>query len=266
MNRFQQELETAKIIAKQAGSIMLEYFDADQQKEIKQDGTPVTIADKLINTMVIDELRRVFPNDIVIGEEESTGGYGMGRRWFCDPIDGTKGYTWGTPTAMFSLGLVIDGMAVLGVAYDPFLDRLYYAVKGGGTFCNDQPIRVSKLSLREGVVAIGSSARELRRGLPYLDTLLDNSIQTAVFSGAVYKMMLVARGKAVGYTEALVNAHDMAASHVIVEEAGGTISDMRGNTYDYTRPFRGTIVSNGVVHDELVAIINEERYENHETQ
>ncbi len=250
------ELETAKQIAKKAGVIMLEYFDGDQQKQIKSDGSPVTIADTLINTMVIKELGRVFPDDVVIGEEESTGDYGMGRRWFCDPIDGTKAYTWGTPTAMFSLGLVVDGKPVMGLTFDPFLNRMYRASIGSGAFCNDVPIRVSNLSLEEGIVVIGSSAKEIRYDMPYIDTIIERGIQTASFSGAVYKMALVARGRMVGYTEKLVNAHDMAASHVIITEAGGRVTDLHGNEYDYSKPFRGTIVSNGVVHNELVKIVN----------
>ncbi len=106
---YTQELDVAKKISKQSGTIMLEYFDGDQQRKMKQDGSPVTVADTAINAMVIAELSKAFPGDIVIGEEESTGGYGLGRRWFCDPIDGTKAFTWGVPTAMFSLGLVVDG-------------------------------------------------------------------------------------------------------------------------------------------------------------
>lgn len=250
------ELKAAKQIAKKAGVIMLEYFDGDQQKEMKKDGSLVTVADTLINSMVIKELAKTFPNDIVIGEEESTGDYGMGRRWFCDPIDGTKAYTWGTPTAMFSLGLIVDSRPVMGVTYDPFLNRMYWATKGQGAFCNDVPLHVSNLSLKEGMLAISSSAKEIRYDMPYLDTVIAQGVQTASFSGAVYKMALVARGRMAGYIEEKVNAHDTAASHIIITEAGGKVTDLHGNEYDYSKPFRGTIVSNGITHDELVKIVN----------
>jgi fructose-1,6-bisphosphatase/inositol monophosphatase family enzyme len=214
------------------------------------------VADTLINSMAIKELAKIFPNDIVIGEEESTGDYGMGRRWFCDPIDGTKAYTWGTPTAMFSIGLIVDGRPVMGVTYDPFLNRMYWATKGQGAFCNDVPLHVSNLSLKEGMLAISSSAKEIRYDMPYLDTVITQGIQTASFSGAVYKMTLVARGRMAGYVEGKVNAHDTAASHIIITEAGGKVTDLHGNEYDYSKPFRGTIVSNGITHDELVKIVN----------
>src|SRR5437868_351607 len=103
---YSKELNAANEIAFKAGKIMLEYFDGDQQVDTKSDNSPVTIADKLINSMVIEELAKHFPEDGVIGEEESTTDYGPGRKWFCDPIDGTIGYIWGTPTSMFSLALV----------------------------------------------------------------------------------------------------------------------------------------------------------------
>src|SRR3990170_3369867 len=74
----------------------------------KKENSQVTIADKLINSLVIERLVTEFPNDGVIGEEESNTEYGAGRKWFCDPIDGTNAYIWGVPTAMFSLALVVD--------------------------------------------------------------------------------------------------------------------------------------------------------------
>lgn len=104
-----RELEVAKSIALKAGEVMRQYFYDGQQKVIKDDGTPLTIADTTINRMVIEKLAKEFPEDGTIGEEESTTDYGQGRKWICDPIDGTKAYTWGVPTAMFSLALVVDG-------------------------------------------------------------------------------------------------------------------------------------------------------------
>lgn len=256
MTEHQRELDIAIDIARKAGGVMRQYFDGDQQKVYKADNTPLTIADTMVNRMVIEQLAQHFPDDIVIGEEESTGGYGAGRRWFCDPIDGTKAFTWGVPTAMFSLGLVIDGVPTVGVAYDPFLDRMYTAVRGYGAYCNGQLLHVSDETLDTGIVAIGSGMRDTRRGLPYLDEFIAQNIRTASFSGAVYKSMLVARGKFVGYVLDKVNAYDMAAAHVIITEAGGVISGYDGQSYDYTQPFRGTIIGNSPdTHTRLAEIV-----------
>lgn len=251
----ERELAVAKSIAYKAGEIMRQYFADDQQRTIKSDGTPVTIADTTINSLVISELAREFPGDIVIGEEESTGDYGNGRRWFCDPIDGTKAFIWGVPTAMFSLGLVVEGRPRLGVCYEPMLDHLYWAESGKGAFKNGEQLCVNNLRLEEGILGTISSQYRIRREAPYFDALLDRRIDMAAFSGAVAKCVRVAEGRFTGYIEELVNAHDMAACELIVTEAGGRVTSLDGTLLDYTKPFKGAIVSNGRVHDELLNII-----------
>lgn len=248
------ELETARKIATKAGRIMRHYFYSDQEIKTKPDGTPVTIADTTINHMVIEELAKAFPADDVIGEEESTGEYGMGRKWFCDPIDGTKAYTWGVPTAMFSLALVIDGRPVIGVAYDPFLDEMFWAIKGEGSYRNTIKLQVNNHKLTDGILAIASSPSEIRERLRFIDGFV-RSQRLATYSGAVHKASRVAQGNFVGYIERHVGAHDMAAVDLIVHEAGGTVTDYDGKLLDYRRPFRGAVVSNSVAQEELLTLL-----------
>ena len=252
MNDYKKELEVAKAIAREAGPIMIKYFDADQDVEIKEDNSQVTIADKLINSLVLDRLAEAFPADGVIGEEESNTEYGLGRKWFCDPIDGTMAFIWGTPTAMFSLALVIDGVPVIGVAYDPFLNRLYEAVSNQGSFCNGVSLKVSKKGLKDGLVIITSNISRILKRPSYLIDLPEKGVRFATFSGAVYKSCLVAKGKAEAYFEEGVNAHDIAAVQVIVEESGGEVTNKKGERLDYTKPFKGAVVSNKIVHNEIV--------------
>jgi fructose-1,6-bisphosphatase/inositol monophosphatase family enzyme len=252
MNEYKEELEVAKSIAKEAGQIMLKYLDADQEVEIKEDNSQVTIADKLINSLVIQRLTARFPDDGVIGEEESNVEYGEGRIWFCDPIDGTEAFIWGVPTAMFSLALVMDGAPVLGVVYDPFLNRLYEAVQKQGSFCNGVSFKVSTNKLDGGLVAITSNALKIIKRPDYLINLIEKQARFAVFNGAVYKSCLVARGKAEAYFEDGINAHDIAAVQIIVEESGGKVTNPKGEKLDYTKPFKGAIISNKIVHEEMV--------------
>jgi myo-inositol-1(or 4)-monophosphatase len=254
MQSYKDELEVAMSIAREAGPIILKYFDIDQEIEIKDDKSLVTIADKLINTMVIDRLRTAFPEDGIIGEEESTAEYGMGRKWFCDPIDGTAGYVWGIPTAMFSLALVIDSVPVLGVVFDPFLNKMYTGVRGEKSFCNDTMIHVSDKNFETGIVAVSGGIRHLVETNFYNNLRTKTKTRLATFSGAVYKSCLVAKGKFIGYSETGINAHDVAAIHVIVENAGGKITALDGSPLDYSKPFKGAIISNGVVHNELIEL------------
>jgi myo-inositol-1(or 4)-monophosphatase len=255
---YQRELQVAKDIALKAGAIMLEYFDGEQGLEHKEEitgATEVTIADKKINSLVIKELSRHF-NDGIIGEEESTDSYGMGRRWICDPIDGTKAFVIGVPTAMFSLGLAVDGKAVLGVAYDPFQDKLFWGIYGQGSYCNGRKLSVSKENVDGSYIEVSSNVAKLLRKPKLFQNLIDAGGKLDLVYGAVYKSCLVAEGKVAGYLEAEVNPHDIAAVHVIVEEAGGKITRYDGSKVEYLKPFRGAILSNGVSHDKILDCIN----------
>jgi fructose-1,6-bisphosphatase/inositol monophosphatase family enzyme len=248
---FNKELEIAKNLAYLSGKIMLEYFDGDQQKEHKADGSEVTIADKKINRLIIEELEKHF-NDGIIGEEESTAQYGSGRRWFCDPIDGTKAFVQGLPTATFSLALVLDGKPVVGVVYDPFLDRLYYGQKDHGSFCNQQKLQVSPDGIDGSFVGINNHFEKIIKDPEYFEKLVEMGAKTTPIHGTVYKGTLVSRGNFVGFIEPGTNAHDVAAIQVIVEEAGGKISGVNGEILDYSQPFKHAIVSNSIVHEQLV--------------
>jgi len=254
-NNYEREMQVAIDLARQAGEIMLEYFVDDQKTEYKEDGSPVTVADKLINSMVIKELSEKFPEYGVIGEEESNTDFGMGTKWFCDPIDGTIAYTWRVPTSMFSLGLVVDGEPVLGVAYDPYLKNMYTGIKNQHSYCNDQILKVSNKKLNEGILATTADSKRISRGVHYIQKLADTATHLATYSGAVNKAVHVAKGDFVGYIEEMVNGHDVAAVEVILEGAGGRITDLKGNKLDYSKPIKGAVVSNGLVHDQLLKII-----------
>lgn len=250
-----EEMKAAVEVARMAGDIMREHFDNDQRTEYKSDGSPVTIADKKINSMVIKEMSSRFMAYGIIGEEESNSDYGMGTKWFCDPIDGTLAYTWGVPTSMFSLALVIDGKAKLGVTYDPYQNKMYTAIDGQGSFCNGKKIHVSDTELEQGIVATTADTKRISKGVNYIQKLGSANTHLATFSGAVYKAMHVANGRFVGYIEEMLNAHDIAAAQVIVEEAGGKVTGIDGQPLDFSKPLKGAVVSNGKVHEDLLKLI-----------
>lgn len=257
MQDWSKELNVAKDIAKQAGVIARKYFKDDTPVDRKADDSPVTKADIEINRLVIEELSKHF-NDGIVGEEESTAEYGAGRRWICDPIDGTRAFTWGVPTAMFSLGFVIDGVPTVGVAYDPFLDKLYEAVSGAGSFCNEQPIRVSSTGISGASIGISASPERVLQNpsqANLLTRLVEKKARLVGFSGSVYRACLVARGRLAGYVEKDINTHDLAAVHVIITEAGGKLTDFDGKPLDYSKAFKGAVISNGVTHDDLLECV-----------
>lgn len=250
-----EELSVAKNLAYKAGEIMLRYFDGDQQEQTKSDGTPVTVADTTINSLVIKIIGEQFPGDGVVGEEESTATYGEGRRWIVDPIDGTTAQVMGLPSAMFSLGLIVDGVPTVGVAYEPHSKKLYTAVRGQGSYCNETKLQVSKQTMQDGVVALAPDfMRPQYIDETWLRNLLAYDKQLAIFPGAVFRSCMVATGRIAGFPHPSVKPYDIAAAHLILTEAGGKVTDVHGNPLDYSKEFRGAILSNGIVHDELVAL------------
>ena len=138
-------LDFAKEFSYLAGKIMLKYFKENNEINYKLDKTIVTKADTEINELLIEEVKKKFPNHSVDGEESKFGS--SKYVWICDPVDGTAMYARHIPVAVFSLALVIDGIPVLGVVYDPFTNNLYSAVKGNGAYINEQLIKVNDIRL-----------------------------------------------------------------------------------------------------------------------
>ncbi len=252
----QKELTLEKELALKAGEIMLQYFDTNQHEVTKGDGTPVTIADTMINAMVIKEIKRQFPQDIIIGEEESTGVYGEGRRWICDPIDGTAAFMMGLPSAMFSICCVIDGVPMAAVVYEPLRKQLYTAVRGKGSYCNDKKLQVSTHGFDKALIALAPDyIRTQFVNEPFMQRLLAHNKELAIFPGAVFRSCMVAQGRIAGFPHPKVKPYDIAAVHLIVEEAGGKVTDVHGEALDYTKDFRGAIISNGIIHNNLIALL-----------
>lgn len=249
-------LQFATDLAEEAGAIMRWYaHGVDQRVEVKQNATLLTVADTQINTLVIQRVNRAYPTHGVLGEEASVRVAGTKELWVCDPIDGTHGFTIGEPTATFSLAFVVEGVPVVAVTYDPFQDRMYSAVKGQGTFCGGQRLAVSQRKLDTAVIACPGNFKEVDRTIDLYRTLSGRGAQLRMFSGVVFKGNLIAEGKIDGLLFAYNGAHDIAAIKLIVEEAGGRVTDITGNEQRYDRPIRGAIVSNGGVHRDLLEAV-----------
>ncbi|MBQ3393787.1 MAG: inositol monophosphatase [Oscillospiraceae bacterium] len=253
---YEEYLDFAKSVALEAGGIMLKYFSGDNGKSYKSDRSVVTRADTEINSMLIDRVRKAFPGHRVDGEEEQ---YGEGNMvWVCDPLDGTAVYTRHMPMSVFSLALVEDGRPVAGVIYDPFTDSMYSASLEGGAFRNGEAIRVNDLSLDD---SRGASNYDMWSGAPYdiyeiLTELRDTTYFLSIGS-VIRASAAVSEGNLV-MTVFPGTRHkncDIAAAKVIVEEAGGKVTDIFGNEQRYDLgDINGAIVSNGKVHGEIVAL------------
>jgi fructose-1,6-bisphosphatase/inositol monophosphatase family enzyme len=256
MNNGQDLLDFAISVARSAGAIMLDYFDrVNKGVATKADKSSVTEADKLINTLLIDRVKAAYPGHGIYGEEESFEA-GRSELWVCDPIDGTDGFIMGAPTAMFSLAFVVDGEPQLGVLYDPFLDRLFTALAGGGAYMNGQPVHVSSVSGLDGaILSMAGGLDQVFEREDLLKGLMEQGAKMRMVPGNVFKSSAVSQGKIDGYIFPGKSAHDVAAAKLVVEEAGGKVTDLRGEPQQYNSKITGAIISNGQLHDQLVQAV-----------
>jgi myo-inositol-1(or 4)-monophosphatase len=249
----------AQKLARDSGKIMRDYFLV-VDRTWKEDATPLTKADTEINDLVISRVQESYPDHSIHGEERSDY-KNSPFMWVCDPVDGTLPYSSGIPASTFSLALVIDGVSTVGVVYDPFNDRLFYATKGHGAFMNDQPIHVSgQTTLENAVVDVeGLYGFELNPEVPlsnsFRDALIDEGVKPMQLWSSILPSALVAQGTFAAVIMNGTSVQDGAAIKVIVDEAGGMVTDMYGNEQRYDEPARGFIASNGLIHDQLVKIV-----------
>ncbi len=246
----------SKDFAKKAGKIMKDHFGLGMSKEWKKDNTPLTEADLKINKLLIEEINSRWPSHSVKGEEESSMNNQSEYTWVCDPIDGTIPYSHGMPISTFSLALTKNGKSILGVIYDPFGDRLFFAFQGEGTYLNDEKISVSKStdfkSVTAGYEMFKNARFDINKLAEYFSMKKD--VKMIKVSSFIYVSSLVAVGEFAFTIFPHIAPHDAAAVKIIVEEAGGKVTDLFGNEQRYDQDLQGVIASNGILHDELVKL------------
>lgn len=228
----------------------LEYFqDPALVVDRKLDGTPVTVADRLAERFLREQILERFPTDSIVGEEEDDVAGTSGREWIIDPIDGTKSFTAGVPLFANLIAVLDDDVPVLGAINLPALDELVLASAGGGAFFNGQPTRVSDTADLRGAYLMTSGLTYWPEGS--LERLTAEGMTIRTWADA-YGYALVATGRVAAMVDPLANLWDVAPMQVILEEAGGKFTDLAG-----TRTVAGGngVGSNGAIHEKLLAIL-----------
>lgn len=244
-------LAFAEKLAREAGEQIKAGFEKAHDVELKPDHSPVTEVDVAINTRISEAIRAAYPDHGLLGEELSHGSGKEALQWLCDPLDGTKAFVLGAPLSTSILGLTKQGQVLLVAAYNPFNDRMYTAIKGKGAFCNGKPVKLSPTSLADGgfVLVQTGSAR-------FAPGLRKAGAQIEPMPGAGYRIMIVADGRASGIMQVGADFHDVGPCSLIIEEAGGRVTDFDGAPIRFDRPItNGIILSNGLVHDDLLKIV-----------
>ncbi len=246
-------------LALKAGKIIVRNF-GDGSRSAKEDGTPITLTDKIINQLVVEAISCDFPDVEVKGEEGCNNVDGAKYRVIFDPLDGTFPFLFGLPISSFCISVIETerGIPLVAVIYDPFCKRMWHAVRGEGAFLNGKPIRVSQRNCINGSV-IGmiwwkNSPYHLNRvcdKLTGVGATCFNPLSIAILGG------LIASGKMEATIFPGRNVWETPAMQLIVEEAGGKTTDIHGKEIRYgpDNTIQGHIVSNGLIHNELVAIV-----------
>lgn len=259
------ELAFATTLAREAGDIMRKYFRSESMNtEWKEDNSPLTIADTTINKLVIKRVNEKFPAHGILGEEES---FEIERDyiWVVDPIDGTVPFTLGAPISTFSIALVdrADGQPVLAVVYDPFLDHLYTAEKGKGAFLNGTRLDsggATDLKQQYVFVAGWGGQRAPVDIQACFESIKHRKGRVISVASFIYFGSKIASGELVGAIGDGSSVWDIVTVRLLVEEAGGIVTDYNGDPQRYDGPTRGIIAgTNKTIHSELLKIVNEAR-------
>jgi myo-inositol-1(or 4)-monophosphatase len=245
-------------IAREAGALLMEYFQQHVKVEYKGDADLVTIADRTSEILIRERIKARWPAHDILGEEQGLVDTGSDYRWFVVPHDGPTNFAHGFPVFCVSLGLQHKDRLIAGVVYDPTRDELFAAEQGSGAWLTQQRNQASKMqvskiaNLSESLVATGfpSHKRHKNPNIHFYHqiTLRTHGVRRA--GSAALDLCCVASGRFDGFWEFNLNPWDTAAGVLIVEEAGGKVTDFNGGPFQLNS--RETLASNGLLHADLV--------------
>jgi myo-inositol-1(or 4)-monophosphatase len=257
----------ASAIAREAGAVLREFFAKGVETEYKGDVDLVTVADRTSEKLIRERLAAAFPEHGVFGEEGTRDRLEGEFRWYVDPLDGTTNFAHGFPQFCVSLGLEqrpaglaseADGTMVAAVIYDPLRNELFATERGRGARLNGRALRVSRTPvLAESLLATGFPSHKRHRN-PNIHfyhefTLRSHGVRRA--GSAALDLAYVAAGRLDGFWEFNLNPWDTAAGILLVEEAGGRVTDFSGG--DFRLDSREVLASNGRIHGELQGFFEE---------
>ena len=244
------------INATEAGAKELKKFFNGTFKISNKEGINnlVTEADHAADKAIIAVIKKAFPDHGIVSEETEEFVSESEYKWIVDPIDGTVNFANGIPICCVSIGLEYKNAMLMGAVYNPIMDEFFFAEKGEGATLNNNKISVSnKTEVLRSCLVTGFPYTYLDQPngpLQVFERLIRRGIPVRRLGSAAIDLCWVAAGRFDGFYEHQLNAWDSAAGFLIVEEAGGKVTDLKGDTYSPYQP--GIIATNGSLHDELV--------------
>jgi myo-inositol-1(or 4)-monophosphatase len=250
------------INATEAGATVLKYyFNSKNLKVSNKEGINnlVTEADHASEKAIMETIREAFPDHFILSEEAGELTMDSSYKWIIDPIDGTVNYAHGIPLCCVSIALEHEGKMILGAVYNPFMSEFFFAERGEGAILNGDKIQVStKQTVMDSCVVTGFPYSYLdipNSPLDVFERFIRRGVPIRRLGSAAIDLCWVAAGRFDAFFEHKLQAWDSAAGFLIVEEAGGKVTDFNGNYYSPYQP--SIIASNGIIHDELTEWVND---------
>ena len=248
-------LSAAAEIAREAGALLVRYFERRVVVEYKGDFDVVTEADRASESLIVDRLRARFPSHSIVAEEGSGVQNSSDFVWYVDPLDGTTNFAHGFPMFAVTLGLEHAGQLAAGVVYDPLREEFFSAETGQGAYLNNRRLHVSRVNrMAESLLATGFPSRHRHADVNvyfyHQAAMLAHGVRRA--GSAALDLCYVASGRLDGFWEFRLSPWDVAAGLLLVREAGGRYTDMRGAEHRIRGP--ELAATNGLIHDELIAL------------
>ena len=243
------------MLASRAGEVIKTNFSLKMKKEWKADGTPLTVTDKTVDDLVVESIRKDFPH-IQIASEEGEQLFDPKSEYvlICDPVDGTIPFSHGIPISTFCISVLKNLEPIESIIHDPFLDRMWHATRGKGSFLENTKVAVSeKKDLKGTLVAAHFYPSHFPKTHKILEDFGAHWVQCA---SAAYFGGLIASGEVVASITSAKQIWETPAMQLIVEEAGGKATDPRGDKLDYSKgKINGHVISNGFLHEILLDIL-----------
>ena len=249
--------ECAIEIAREAGIFLKDKLNSVHTIDYKGEINLVTEVDKISEEMITSKINALFPDHDILAEEFTDIDRGSDFRWIIDPLDGTTNYAHGYPYFCVSIALERLNTMTVGIVYDPMLDEMFVAEKGKGAFLNDREIHVSNTrGIIKSLLATGfpyDIREDSHNNLNYFNEMILKAQAIRRAGSAALDLAYVAAGRFDGFWELKLNPWDIAAGWLLVEEAGGIITDMGGN--DYHLESSSILASNGRIHKEMMDVL-----------
>jgi myo-inositol-1(or 4)-monophosphatase len=255
-------LKSTLIKATEAGAAEMQRFFNGTFRISNKEGMNnlVTEADHAAEKVIIATIKESFPNHEILSEEIGAIGQGQEYKWIIDPIDGTVNFANGIPICCVSIGVEYNGEMILGAVYNPNMNEFYFAQKGMGASLNNKKINVStKSEVISSCLVTGFPYTYLDQPngpLQVFEKLIRKGIPVRRLGSAAIDLCWVAAGRFDGFYEHKLQPWDSAAGFLIVQEAGGKVTDFEGNDYSPYQPH--ILATNGNIHDELLKYVRGE--------